>query len=791
MAGQIPDLEERLRSIGLGTQYSLRDPGGCETLLANAIAHTLMEQFVEGASPCGRRKASVQLLGSAKSVRAYHRMTYRKLRSEPSDNMGHMYIGSTYSNRIYPSKNAFERLRRVTVLDLYLDEAATGKYLLLRVIEPSYNSISITTIVEDHAGHVALFSAYNFVADPSVDANDLFPPGVVFVLKEPYFKIPKIGHCMLRSDCPSDVILLRPGHPLSGLAQGVAWKNSVNYAGVVDPVEAPPTPKTGGDWKKRGHRLFAEGRIYHAAECYRMALREAEAEVDEKELRIVQLSLSTAYIRLERFEAGLEYAERALKLRRKCEKGLLRAGRACYELRRYKEAKGYFEELCEADAPSRQVRAELARCQKRVLEASGQFGMYDLLLLSLANPRSKMDCADYLGPVKVVLLDGNVRAVVATADVQPGTLLVVSKALKAVWDDPLAHYMQFNTNMTIDSNRVLRLVAEVTEATAKNPSTFGRTVYGLLEPGDGPAPLFCDPETEEEPIVDVGRLQRIVRRHMFPLVPVSAGVARDKNAAAAADGADGCGLFVFPSFLNHSCLPNASRSLYNDVLVVRATRSIRAGHEVCISYVPPDLDFEARQSVCVRHGRPCHCRRCQLDRSEPASGRRSRQLLLARCAAAIHPKVLGMQRPGTDDLRELQRSVLEAEDTYANVERTEWKVDLFDLYCTLGLVHHLQGNSNDEIQTHFKALGCYGFARKQLQLLAADAKAGLHMLDAAYLNRGVLDILVNVVMAFHNSGRRPQAQKWLKVLKALERVYSGGGVDYLRLKYDCLRVVID
>jgi hypothetical protein len=55
----------------------------------------------------------------------------------------------------------------------------------------------------------------------------------------------------------------------------------------------------------------------------------------------------------------------------------------------------------------------------------------------------------------------------------------------------------------------------------------------------------------------------------------------------------GVGLYHLPSFFNHSSTPNASRWAIGDVMGVVANQSIKAGTEICISYIEHDVLCES------------------------------------------------------------------------------------------------------------------------------------------------------------------------------------------------------
>jgi len=80
-------------------------------------------------------------------------------------------------------------------------------------------------------------------------------------------------------------------------------------------------------------------------------------------------------------------------------------------------------------------------------------------------------------------------------------------------------------------------------------------------------------------------------------------------------------LFLAPSFLNHSCSPNAHRSFFREdssVVFIKATRDIAENEQVTISYIDLLEPLDNRQvSLKQRWGFDCVCERCKYELAIP------------------------------------------------------------------------------------------------------------------------------------------------------------------------------
>jgi hypothetical protein len=71
------------------------------------------------------------------------------------------------------------------------------------------------------------------------------------------------------------------------------------------------------------------------------------------------------------------------------------------------------------------------------------------------------------------------------------------------------------------------------------------------------------------------------------------------------------GLFVYASHINHSCTPNTARAFIGNFLVVRASRSIKAGEQIFGSRSQLLDNFEQTQAFLSRTQKaPCECAIC-------------------------------------------------------------------------------------------------------------------------------------------------------------------------------------
>ena len=275
-------------------------------------------------------------------------------------------------------------------------------------------TFSVDLAVEDPSGEAVMVALYNYPTLTECDfcnLKEFFPVGCLFAIREPRMKLGSHGTGkMIRVDSSSDVILLKPDHPL---LRGVTWKTH---------PQVPLLIRTSAEeHKQRGTDYFRRG-LYLLAAC----AWSGGLEIDSS-MTALRLNRCQAYLSLGWFLAALEDATHVLSsteldpsLRSKAS---YRAARAEYGLGHYAEARTRFESI-RVDLASQ--TSWISKCDQRIQEA--RTGKYDWMQMLKAGQVGvpSLDVADYTGPVVIsAAMDrGGGRGVRAAKAIKPGTLLV-------------------------------------------------------------------------------------------------------------------------------------------------------------------------------------------------------------------------------------------------------------------------------------------------------------------------------------------------------------------------------
>uniref|UniRef100_A0A914YKT8 SET domain-containing protein n=1 Tax=Panagrolaimus superbus TaxID=310955 RepID=A0A914YKT8_9BILA len=145
-------------------------------------------------------------------------------------------------------------------------------------------------------------------------------------------------------------------------------------------------------------------------------------------------------------------------------------------------------------------------------------------------------------------------------------------------------------------------VIRTIENLQKNPQR-AKEVYNLYF-GDS-----TDGEEISAGVIDAARIAQICAYNCFS----SDDSVRMLN--------ENCHLFILPSYFNHSCIANAHRNIYGDVMVIHASTNIKKGDEICLAYIHP-LTHDRKKSLnCWNF--TCQCYLCKADAKDEQCSKRS------------------------------------------------------------------------------------------------------------------------------------------------------------------------
>lgn len=610
--------------------------------------------------------------------------------------------GGTRRSKTIPLKPR----NRISINDMQIDNVHTGRFLLCRVIEKCYKLTALSTIVEDPEGDVERISLYNWIPQSaassgliSVDqASRYLTVGTILIVKNPFYKTAADSLPMIRSDDPSEIIMVNHD---SELLKDIKWTTDQIQELPVE-LEEQKIFKS-EDFQRRGNENFKERN-------YKLAIDEYSRGIElEPNNAILLTNRAQSYLRLCLFAKALDDSVLALEHNSDHQKAKFCKGKALCGLKRYQEAILIFQELMKTGDAQNKKSFEEAIKHARMLEFESK-GIYDYISIIeefkknvqvqsdgkwICTNGPRLDHADYISDnIEVCPIKNKGRGWVAKQDIPSHTLLMVSKAFHVVYENEVPLGFSFDLiNGSINTPTQSELITFITQKIMADPN-LGREIYKLYA---GPNYRSENKLGDQEALsVNVNRIENIVKYNAFNPDDLW-GLA--KNPGGETEGCKGTGLWVLPSYFNHTCLDfNTDRIIWGDLMFVRTICPVKKGEELTSSYIDPMLAGEERLEKLKLFGITCQCRLCKIDRAESPQITQKWKQLDEHFKQTIKPrasKMLKGSRVSPSLIHELEKLVSDLNELRHNHPSLNFHV--FEPKSVLAFVYGKTGDSRKSL----------------------------------------------------------------------------------------------
>jgi tetratricopeptide (TPR) repeat protein len=517
-----------------------------------------------------------------------------------------------------------ENIVGISTLVQNIAKVMEGKFFLCRTITKASQNVAIETAVEDPTGKEAIrIALYNFSScRPSTTNYDtVLPCGTMLAIKNPLFQRIDGKRLMLRCDSPSDVEVLSPKR-MSRLLPDIAWQGVIPPYASIHPVDdfwnfvSNTDEKTVAErLQKLGNIAFVDKRYVDAVRWYNLSLEYSEGKSTETELFA---NRAAAFLNLRCYQRALADCEYAIKKEPFHEKAVFRKTKALWGLKKYHEANKFIRGKLEdnpalSDNISLKNLAKTAQCMaKTASENRGGVDIMKLLQIEV-DVQFVDDVCEYTGPVTIRDIPKKGRGLIATEDIQPGQIVIISKAFALAKQNQNEEVAQFSMNLDTKQTNLPghdALVAQIAYKIHFEPES-GEEFYNLFA---GPELGSLGSEPWRATSVDVKRIDRIVCLDAFCCTKEPDKRIEDEESVY------GCAIWVLPSFINHSCVANCKFIPYGDVMIVRAVQPIKKGEEILVPYCIPILSYADRKQTCSAYLLNCECKLCELDSDDEKDG---------------------------------------------------------------------------------------------------------------------------------------------------------------------------
>lgn len=502
------------------------------------------------------------------------------------------------------------------------------------------------------------------------------------------------------------------------------------------------------DWKRIGNEHFVSKRYKDAVNAYTKGLEKqnisAEDQVD------LLANRSASYLRLANYKLALIDAEAALAIDKFHVKCIYRKSKAFFGMTLYTDALEFLNmfPLSEMHENNRKVINDLL-IEVKSLMAQSQDGDYPWMKICksrVENSKDNFEFAEFKGPVIVKNTESKGRGLFATEMIKAGQLILASKAFAFVVDEtPNEIHFNVNTSTNCISDKTrTQLVSSIAHILKENPekcaelySLYAGPELGYLTCGDGAQPDSFH--------VDMQRIDATCSYNAF-------GTNSLKEISAVQESVSDCaGLWITPSFINHSCVDsNSSWQQIKNFIFIRAFHDIFAGQEILISYRPPN-SLISQQNL-DQYNFICDCRLCERDRMDSSEIKAHRAYLLSQLENIMekylsNDNIFDVKMDGIEITR-IMKSFIETRN-----DAPEMNLCLHDAVIVLS--------------------GCYYFKNKYFLETASNLTSLFNIVENIPAFSGSLQICTNIIAALIHANQITSAKSWFEILKKRATLFYG------------------
>ncbi|RIA92348.1 hypothetical protein C1645_765374 [Glomus cerebriforme] len=599
-------------------------------------------------------------------------------------------------------KSSLNLQLRISIANLQVGRVPINRFLICRVIARFVKIDALFTLVEDPEGNVERLVLYNWTNYSEKDQSNSFyidqfflPVGTQLVIKNLSYQIATDGNTIIHSDNPEDVIVIYRND--DELFNDLKWS--------TDLKEEVVKSKTVDEFRHCGNEYFALNN-------YKAAIDEYSGGIKlEPENVTLHSNRAEAYLRLDQFFNALDDTEIALKYEPGHLKAAYRKGKALCGLKRYQEAIITLRDLYQRlsintnhDIASIEKSTEQLLKHMELLATENEKGQYDFESIIdeycekakikkdskgndvwVNNVGPRLDHADYLiDDIEIGNVKGKGRGWIAKCDIPENTLLMVSKAFKTVYShEVLGHAIGNTSNKQTESvgssSCIEELIISVIQKLVAEPYLC-RELYQLHDSLD-----FDKTDKINKKLVNADIIGNIVKYNSFSLA---------NNVIIENTDLSGIGLWILPSYFNHSCVDkNVKLFFLGDLLFIRSLRPISKGEELIISYTGCSSNYEIRSRYLQSVGIDCQCRLCKLDKSESEKTKLRRAQLLNTYKTSIESRISnnGINANPTI-IKELEKIIAELRSL--RKEHPDLEFDTLEMSRLLSFAYANSANNN-------------------------------------------------------------------------------------------------
>jgi tetratricopeptide (TPR) repeat protein len=566
---------------------------------------------------------------------------------EPVEGGGY-YMAHTTSDDVkqFLSTKSITELKPIHINDLVIGKTHTGFYLKVKIALKCTKMTAVVAVIEDDNKSATRLAVYNFFTPQNFKYHDVYYAGRTLYIIEPYFKVASDGIETIRVDQPNDIlfdeqIVLDPKLDASSLKETAdrAFREQ-NYELAVSFYDAAISRfDSSFSQKTLQSKLQLDKEIEKVKLDYDIAIKKIKldyeaklvqinleqdainekSEAEQNFLSIIYSNKANCLNLLKRHEMAIDSALNSVEFDPSYSKGRFHLVKSLLETGNLEDAEKHLTSLMEL--VSEDKTSELTDKLQRYKKFSKGIVDWSQVFLSIRN-NNPLDVCNFVSDKLEVKSTGVKKGlgVFALQNISKGELIIINKAfclatsqeVSSVFGKNLTHVdiSWSSSSMSSEHRSILKF---------KTEHIFLKDKHRMLEFGQ-----LCNKQTIGLSLNDRKRLTARTENYRVDLIKS----AIEKNTFGSIDFSlfsirqtpiENSGIWIYPSFFNHSCDPNVSWFTAGSVMFMKAAKDVVKGEELFVSYISLDLISSERKKNLSGLGFECQCSRDQFENNKNPS----------------------------------------------------------------------------------------------------------------------------------------------------------------------------
>ena len=505
------------------------------------------------------------------------------------------------------------RMKPITIKEMPLNSLGTiyrNRYIKFKIITELTMMTSIMFLGQDDNEDLTLIAIYNF--ENHYGTRDykklryIYQKGKYIIVLEPFYKMFGSGEDGIRIEDPNEIIIF----------DDKEWVDKFLEAENKD-----ESFKLLNDSQKDFEDLYKEAYKSLSLENYNLALAHFQKLKYLKQDEILfDLKIAECYFGLPYYTKTNEKCNEILnKIKIKANdenqyymSTILLKLKSLIKLKKIEEAKKLLDEynyIIEKNKKDFIIYEE--EINNKIENMKGKFDFSEIFKKSKES--LEINIGEYINEKLEIKFNPEKGICIFTKEkLDKGELLVVSKAL-AISDpnkkrNKKAQYIKFDNPDEEEFQKTKKLLEyretdDLEELLSYKLSNYPEDFREIFYLFDGKNKNSNLEQRLKNTQINLRKIQNIIQFNFITLY------FREKPISY--------GLWHFPSFFNHSCIPNCSHFGFGDILIIIATNEINPNSELNINYFYGDMLYHTRKNYSkIYYNFECNCELCKYEENK-------------------------------------------------------------------------------------------------------------------------------------------------------------------------------